>query len=91
MRGRLSIDPTPATEPQKIALARITKGRLNVDSLTKAQASTLMGTLMPRMKAGLSSEPQVHFLISLGMDAREARGLTRQQASDAINRLKNGQ
>jgi len=91
IRGRLSMDPTPATEPQKIALNRITKGRLNVDSLTKAQASTLMGTLMPRMKAGLSSEPQVHFLISLGMDAREARGLTRQQASDAINRLKNGQ
>ncbi|CAB4131266.1 SSL2 DNA or RNA helicases of superfamily II [uncultured Caudovirales phage] len=88
VRGRLAMDVTPATQAQKIALGNMTKGRLNVDALTKTQASTLMGTLIPRMNAGLASEPQVHFLISLGMDAREARGLTRGEASEAINRLK---
>lgn len=88
MRGRLSMDTHPATEGQKRALANMTKGRLDVEKLTKTQASTLMGTLIPRMKAGLASEPQVHFLIALGVDAREARGLTRAQASETINRLK---
>jgi superfamily II DNA or RNA helicase len=88
VRGRLRLDAQPASVKQKAALANMTRGRLDVEKLTKTQASTLMGTLIPRMKAGLASEPQVHYLISLGMDAREARGLTREQASDSINRLK---
>lgn len=57
------------------------------ESLSKEQASRLLGSLIERSKAGLATIRQVNYLIHKGVNPHTARNMSRDEAGQAIDRL----
>ena len=58
------------------------------ERLSKTQAATLIGQLLPRAKRGLCTWKQSRYLIALGVEPKQARNMTLKQASEAIDFLR---
>lgn len=82
----------PATDGQKNFITKLSKGKINVETLTKSAASAIIGQLKQDMDAGRASFPQREVLTRrLGehnLTPEQARGMTFQEASAYISEHK---
>jgi superfamily II DNA or RNA helicase len=86
MRQGFSAIHSPATEGQVRALERFkVKG---VEGISKRQAGRLLDVVITRAKSGMASPGQVGYLIALGVQAGEARAMSRSEASARIDELR---
>jgi superfamily II DNA or RNA helicase len=76
---------SPATEKQ-LNLLRALKVE-QPEGLSKAGAGKLIDRLMKRRQAGLATIKQVEFMVSLGVDMKQAREMTFDQAHQSIDTI----